>query len=193
MRENIKSVGLILAIAIASVSLPIGIMGFNKDATINNYYTNNYYTTNNNTTIINNNTTIINNNNTYIPETTPKDFPLIQETMIFYECNDSYSFSYIFNITSLGYRLDFAILRNETRNTIEHTFILYDKELYDLGFTSLSINPIYYEGRWLYYQNSWVIPYCSIWVFNMTYKATMEDMDDYNSWLQHKILTRWVN
>ena len=57
MRENIKSVGLILAIAIASVSLPIGIMGFNK-GTINNYYTNNYYTTNNNTTIINGNTTI---------------------------------------------------------------------------------------------------------------------------------------
>jgi hypothetical protein len=50
MRENIKSVGLILAIAIASVSLPIGIMGFNKDATITNYY-NNYYTTNNKTSI----------------------------------------------------------------------------------------------------------------------------------------------
>ena len=84
MRENIKSVGLILAIAIASVSLPIGIMGFNKDATINNYYTNNYYNTNNNTTIINNNTTIINNNNTYTPEPEPEPitYPLIRNEII---------------------------------------------------------------------------------------------------------------
>jgi len=53
MRENLKSIGLILAIAIASVSLPIGIMGYNKTPIVN-YYTENYYTTNNNTTIINN-------------------------------------------------------------------------------------------------------------------------------------------
>ena len=60
-------------------------MGFNKDATINNYYTNNYYTTNNNTTIINNNTTIINNNNTYIPEPEPEliNYPLIRDDYLF--------------------------------------------------------------------------------------------------------------
>ena len=113
--------------------------------------------------------------------------------MIFYEVNDTYHYSYTFNITSLGYRLDFVVFRNETRNTIEHSFVLYDKELYDLNFATTPFSPINYDMRALYYQNFWVIPYSSIWVFNMTYKATTQDIDEYNSWLNHKVLTRWVN
>jgi len=111
MRENIKSVGLILAIAIAGVSLPVGIIGFNKDA--NNYYTNNYYTTNNNTTIINNNTTIINNNNTYPPEPEP-DYTQPLRTSVrnntfeghmqirTFEVSSGYMYRWFFNST--GYR-----------------------------------------------------------------------------------------
>ena len=59
MREIIKSIGLIVALMISCVALPIGIIGFSKQPTVYNYYTENYYTTNNNTTIISNNTTII--------------------------------------------------------------------------------------------------------------------------------------
>ena len=65
MRESVKSISLILALIIASASLPIGIIGFNKQPIIYNYYTDNFYT--NNTTIINNNsTTIINANGTIL-------------------------------------------------------------------------------------------------------------------------------
>lgn len=38
MRENIKNIGLVLAMIIAGVSLSIGIMGFNRGSIINNYY-----------------------------------------------------------------------------------------------------------------------------------------------------------
>lgn len=39
MRENIKSIGLILALIVSCVSLPIGIIGFGKQPTVYNYYT----------------------------------------------------------------------------------------------------------------------------------------------------------
>ena len=66
MRENIKSVGLILAIAIASISLPTSVISMMSKPPSNDTETNNYYY---NTTIIEQyNTTIIERYNTTIIE-----------------------------------------------------------------------------------------------------------------------------
>ena len=58
-RQNYQQYGLIIAIIVAGVSLPLGIVGITREPIVNNYYTENYYTITNNTTIINNNTTLI--------------------------------------------------------------------------------------------------------------------------------------
>ena len=108
MRENIKSIGMIIALIIAGVSLPIGIMGFNTQPITYNYYTNNYYT-NSTTTIINNNsTTIINNNGTILEHnyTQPLRTEIIDNSFLgnmtihtFKVCS-GYRYNWFFNSTS---------------------------------------------------------------------------------------------
>lgn len=89
MRENIKNVGLILALIIAGVSLPTSIMSFMDKPThiteINNYYYNTTIIERYNTTIIERyNTTIIERYNT---------------TMEYYHFGVVESQSWFFNIT----------------------------------------------------------------------------------------------
>ena len=91
MRENIKSVGLILAIAIASISLPtsiVSMMGKPSNTTeINNYYYNNTVIETYNNTIIEtyNNTIIQTYNNTIIERYNNTIIVIVNNTIIINE------------------------------------------------------------------------------------------------------------
>lgn len=160
MRDNIKNIGLILAIAIAGISLPIGIIGFTKDATINNYYTNNYYTTNN-TTIINNSTTIINNNITAI-EPEPITYPLIRNEIILEHTYQAELFNFTYNAT-YNHRFYYWIVKNDTNAVINDIWV-YDKVIYDFGFT----NPYtkLTMGNQPFLESYYMFPYTSEWILS---------------------------
>lgn len=158
MRENVKSVGLILAIAIASVSLPIGIMGFNKDAIINNYYTNNYYTTNN-TTIVNidNSTTIIGGDN----ETEAITYPLEIENYY----NITTASGFFANNTLELYSNNIVIFTvNKTDNVDIELYLIQDSMYY---FWLEAKDSTFTYDVWsfsnMYHKRVWNIPYHDIW------------------------------
>lgn len=184
MRENIKSVGLILAIAIASVSLPIGIIGFNKDATINNYY-NNYYTTNNNTTIINNNTSIINNNNTYTPEPEPITYPLIRNEIILEHTYQFEQFNFTYNAT-FNHKLYYWVIKNITNAVINDIYI-YDKVIYDYGITTTPYKILTLANQ-LFYETLYRFDYASTWIIVFEFFADyVAESNPMNITLYHQV------
>lgn len=160
MRENIKSVGMIIALIIASVSLPIGIMGFNKQPIIYNYYTDNYYT---------NNTTIIYNNNTYIPEPEPEliSYPLMRDEFIFTYLYQTEHTNYTYNATK-QHRLYYWVIKNSTNSVIADIRI-YDMVIYNYGFT----NPyaVLGLGNQLFLENYYLLPYTTTWLIAFDFYA----------------------
>lgn len=111
-RQIYQKSGLIAALILAAVSLPIGIIGFTREPTVvENYYDENYYNY---------------YNQTDYNETTPTEermeYPLIRED---YSFNDTHFYenrTYIYNMTRDTF---LYLLRNQTVNEVQITIHVY--------------------------------------------------------------------
>lgn len=183
MRENIKSVGLILAIAIAGISLPIGIMGFNKEPIINNYYTENYYSDYNQTYY----------NETYYNETTPIeeriDYPLVRYDFFSIDNQPSNNDSFTMNTTHVydagqDVFLQLVWLANITVEIVVR-INMYSLEWYNRGILIEGMNEKSYSG--LYIHDTIQFPFNHTWLLTFEFEDAFDNGVSGNATLWHQM------
>ena len=150
MRENIKNLGLILALIIAGVSLPTSIMSFtNKPTTpiteINNYYYNTTIIEQFNTTIVEQyNTTIVYNNTIY---------EFTNQTLEFYHFTNIADEAYFLNL-SYDITKDslFLITATYLMNTNHPKITIFKDSIGILGIVDITLVSLFYIAESGFYE-----------------------------------------
>ena len=174
MRENIKIIGLILALIIAGVSLPTSIMSFtNKPTTpiteINNYYYNTTIIEQYNVTIIEQyNTTIIEQYNTTIIEqfntTIVEQYntTIVYNNTIYEFTNQTLEFYHFTNIADEAYFLNlsyditkdslFLITATYLMNTNHPKITIFKDSIGILGIVDITLVSLFYIAESGFYE-----------------------------------------
>lgn len=190
MRENIKNVGLILALVIAGVSLPTSIVSMTSKPTIpiteiNNYYYNNTVIETYNNTIIeryNNSIIVIVNNTVVVNDTIVEENPIPDRSKPIEEhyfiISTSYPIYIIGNYTMGSNEIYFfdSVRMVGRANEYPKFFVVEDK-WYDMwNETDGEIGEFFSAGNGQ--SSSWTPPFLSNWLII----ATVDDAYIPNNW-----------
>ena len=140
-RQIYQNIGLIIAIVIASASLPVGIVGFMREAVVNNYYDQTYYV----------------NNQTQ----TEQYYPPENNTYNNLTGNPEWFHHRVYNLTG-NYVINWWI--NRTNSNQLGVWIIQDY-LFDLWLED--VNHYFYHmdnfGSALYFKKEWNVPFSDTW------------------------------
>ena len=179
-RQLYRQVGLIAALVVASVSLPIGIIGLTREALV----VNNYYNTYNNQTYYNQ---TYYDETYYFNETTPIEerinYPLIRED---YSFNDTHFYenrTYIYNMTRDTF---LYLLRNQTVSEVQITIHVYLLDWYSRGIMyEETIHTVTSGG--LIALASISLGFAGTWVFIFEIEDLYQNAIDVNVTVYHQI------
>lgn len=174
MRENISKAGLVIALIIASVSLPIGIMGFMKEGTINNYY-NDYY-----------NQTFYDIVNYYNYTLTPEEkieYPLVRYDFISNNSTMSVNKTHIYNAGQDTF-LQLVMVSNSS-NEAQIIINMYSLEWYNRGFLIEGMNEKILSGK--FSCPIITFPYNITWILTFEMKDAFDNGVYVNATLWHQM------
>ncbi len=180
MRENVNKAGLIIALIIASVSLPIGITGFMKEGTINNYYTENYYND------YYNNQTFYDIVNYYNYTSTPEEkieYPLVRYDFVSNSSTLGVNKTHIYNAGQDAF-LQLVMISNST-NEAQVIINMYSLEWYNRGILIEGANERTLSGKFTY--PIITFPYNNTWILTFEMKDAFDNGVHINMTLWHQV------